>query len=269
MRLGDWLLAATSRLSEAGIESSSLEAQVLAAHAFDVDRAWILAHPEAMVGPRLDALLNRRLTHEPLAYIQGWREFYGRRFIVRPGVLIPRQDTEILVEAALERMPHGARVLDIGVGSGAIALTLARERPDCTLVATDVSQVALETARENAGVLHANVCIVEGDLFPSSEPPFDVIVSNPPYVSETDEIGPDVRYEPALALFAGVDGLGVYRRLAEETPGRLVEGGHLLLEVGAGRAAQVRSMFESAGWSHEVTRRDLAGHERVVVFRCP
>lgn len=269
MRLGDWLRVAAARLEDVGIESGALEAQILAAHALAVDRTWVLAHPEAQVDASLEGLLSRRLSFEPLAYILGWREFYGRRFVVRPGVLVPRQETEILVEAALERMTAAARVLDIGVGSGAVAVTLTLERPGCKVFATDVSPVALETARENAAALHAHVCICEADLFPADEPPFDVIVSNPPYVAEGDEIGPDVRHEPALALFAGVDGLDIYRRLATETPGRLVEGGHLLLEVGAGQAPSVIEVFGGMGWAHVETRLDLAGHERVVDFRWP
>ena len=267
MRLGDWLGHASARLGDAGIASAALEAQVLAAHVLDVDRSWVLAHPEAEAPlSSLDALLNRRLTHEPLAYILGWREFYGRRFVVRPGILVPRQETEVLVEAALARLSPGARVLDIGVGSGAIGITIALERPDCNVFGTDVSQVALETARENAGLLHANVCTMEADLFPPGEPPFEVIVSNPPYVADGDEVGPDVRHEPALALFAGQDGLDVYRRLATETPGRLVEGGHLLLEVGAGQAESVRQVFAESGWVFLEGRQDMAGHERILAF---
>lgn len=269
MKLGEWLSLARARLTAAGVEAAALEAQVLAAHALGVERTWVLAHPETPVeGRGLEVLLSRRLAREPLAYILGWREFYGRPFSVRPGVLIPRQETELLVELALELMPDGARVLDIGVGSGAIAITIALERPDGTVVATDISDAALEIARGNAHALHANVSIVKGDLFPPlAELPFDLIVSNPPYVAEGDAIGADVRHEPAEALFAGQDGLDVYRRLAVEGRKHLATGGALLLEVGAGQARQVREVFEAAGWTHKETRSDLGGQERVVWFQ--
>lgn len=269
--LGDWLRRATELLERAGIASPKLEAQILAAHGLGQDRTWVLAHPEHVGTAPLDALLERRLSHEPLAYIVGWREFYGRRFAVRPGVLIPRQETEVLVEAALDRIPSDStqRVLDIGVGSGAIAITIALERPIARVVGVDVSPEALAVAASNASALGAMVEIIEADLFPPGTAKFDLIVSNPPYVARGDAIGEGVAFEPELALYGGDDGLAVFRRLAAEAPARLAPEGWLLVEIGAGQEHEVESIFTGTGWETQDARRDLDGHLRVLGFRRP
>lgn len=269
--LGDWLRRAAELLDQAGIASPKLEAQVLAAHGLGQDRTWVLSHPEHVVTAPLDDLLRRRLDHEPLAYILAWREFYGRRFAVRPGVLIPRQETEVLVEVALDRIPTGAsqRILDIGVGSGAIAITIALERPNTRVVGVDVSPEALAVAASNASALGAAVELVEADLFPPGPTQFDLIVSNPPYVARGDAIGEGVAFEPELALYGGGDGLEVFRRLATEAPARLASGGTLLVEIGAGQAHAVESIFQDGGWETQDARRDLDGHLRVLVFQKP
>lgn len=261
-----WLAEAKSRLEDAGVEDATLEAQVLAAHGFNQTRSWVLVHGSEPVHKDLEQLLRRRLAHEPLAYITGGREFFGREFIVGPGVLVPRQDTEALVEAALEQRAH--RILDIGTGSGCIAVTLSLERPDWEVFACDVSREALSIAEENAQRLGATVSFVMSDLVASfGETEFDLIVSNPPYVRLDENLPRDVaQFEPASALFAGSDGLDIYRRLATEVPRVLSEGGLLVVEIGDGMGLEVREVFELAGWSFEFSRRDLAGRERVLSF---
>ncbi len=273
--LGEWVRAAAARLAEAGIESAHLEAQVLAATALQRPRAWIVAHPEqAIAEGALETLLARRLSREPLAYIVGWREFYGREFLVSPAVLIPRQETETLVEAALETLPSlggaGLRVLDVGTGSGCVALTLAIERPDCEVVALDLSTDAAEIARQNAAKLGVmSVEFVVGDLFePLAARRFDLIVTNPPYVSTSDELPPEVfEFEPPQALFSGPTGLEFFERLALEAPSHLVPGGVLLTEIGDGQAERVSALFEEKGWNKVVRQRDLSGTVRVLGFR--
>jgi release factor glutamine methyltransferase len=281
MTVSEWIRNATLRLEAAGVESPRLEAQVLAGHVLLADRAWLVAHDDALF-PDLagETLLHRRENREPLAYIVGGREFYGRWFRVRPGVLIPRQDTEILVEVALEAIDaleerrdpddfDALRILDIGVGSGAIAVTLKLERPETDVMAVDVSLAAISTARENAELLEANVEISASDLFGKLEEyRFDLVVSNPPYIAESETLSPEVaEHEPSMALFSGPTGLEIYRRLANEAKGRLTDSGSLIVEVGHTQAAAVKALFEEAGWTHLLTKQDLAGIDRVLAFR--
>ncbi len=272
MRLDEWLRHATTRLDLAGVDSPRLEAQVLAAHVLRVERAWLLAHPDHDF-PELagEGLLQRREGQEPLAYITGYREFYGRSFGVDPSVLIPRHETEELLEAALSSLPVGrqGRVLDLGTGSGILATTLKLERPELDVVAVDVSPEALATASANARFLNANVRFVLSDGFGALlGESFDLIVSNPPYIGDAETLPREVReHEPAGALFSGPTGLEFYARLANETAAYLEDGGLLLLEVGHRQAAEVIALFEGAGWRHETTRQDLSGIERVLGFR--
>lgn len=270
MNVGEWIRSATARLQALGIDSPKLEAEVLAAHVLRVERVWLIAHPEAEF-PELagEGLLQRREQREPLAYIVGWREFYGRRFSVRPGVLVPRQDTEILVEAAL-RLAQKGPVLDIGTGSGCIAITVKLEKPSLSVTAIDLSEEALEVARSNSEALSAEVQYVLSDLFDQLDLShrFEVIATNPPYIAETETLMPEVaRHEPRGALFSGPTGLEFYERLAAEAADHLVEGGYLAMEVGYTQAAEVRKIFEDKGWRHQETIKDLAGHERVVIVR--
>lgn len=271
MNVRDWIRSAAARLEALGVESPKLEAEVLAAHVLGVERVWLIAHPDAEF-PDLagEGLLQRREAREPLAYIVGWREFYGRRFQVRPGVLIPRQDTEILVETALRLAVNGP-VLDIGTGSGCIAITLKLEKPALEVVALDLSERALEVARSNAEALQADVQFVQSDLFDLydlSDKRFELIATNPPYIAETETLAPEVKdHEPKEALFSGPTGLEFYERLAIEAPNHLKAGGALAMEVGYTQAAAVQKIFEDRGWRHEETLPDLAGHDRVVVVR--
>jgi release factor glutamine methyltransferase len=268
--VGEWLKLAEARLNAAGIESGRTESHTLAAHILGVDRAWLLAHPEAEF-PDLagEKLLERRESREPLAYLLGKREFYGRDFLVRPGVLIPRHETETLVEAALADLPQGASVLDLGTGSGCIGITLKLERPDLNVTLSDVSEVALRVAAHNADLLGANVRLVRSDGFAELlGEAFDRVVSNPPYIGEGEHLMPEVAdHEPAEALYSGPTGLEFYERLAAEGASYLLDGGQILLEVGYQQAGAVRELFEAQGWRHLKTIKDLSGVERVVAFQ--
>ncbi len=269
MRLDEWLRQAEQHLTAKGIESARLEAQMLGAHALRVDRTWLLAHPDhdfsELAG---EHLLQRRLAHEPLSYITGWREFYGRRFSVRPGVLIPRHETEVLVDAALEIGGSSAalKVLDIGTGSGCLAATLKLERPSWTVLAGDFSMEALHIASENCDQLGANVQLVRCDAFSGfARTAFNLIVTNPPYVAVDDDLPDEIKsWEPHLALFAEEDGYAFYRRLSQEAHAVLKPGGTMVLELGQGQLQRVREIFESKGWEFAKSWRDLSGLERVL-----
>ena len=286
MRLDEWLRNATTRLDLAGVDSPRLEAAVLAAHVLRVDRAWLLAHPEHEFNDLAgETLLQRREAGEPLAYLTGYREFYNRPFGVDPSVLIPRQETEELVEEALQAPlalsplereesvwgvgGRAVRLLDLGTGSGILAVTLKLERPAWRVTAVDVSPEALATASANARFHGADVRFLLSDGFEALlGESFDLIVSNPPYIGDDEPLPRDVRdWEPGGALFSGPTGLEFYARLANEAPAHLEDGGLLLVEVGHTQAEAVRALFEGAGWNHEGTRRDLSGVERVLAFR--
>lgn len=273
MTLSEWLRQATAALAEAGIESPALESQVLAAHVLQVDRTQVLVHGEWLVPAELDALLERRLGREPLAYLTGVREFFGLRFIVGPGVLIPRQETETLVEAALELdLMAPAKVLDIGTGSGCVAISIAFERPDWQVSAVDVSAAAAGYATRNAEALGTHLEVIEGDVFSGvlASRRFDLIVSNPPYVGTGDPLPPEIQlHEPPQALYAGDDGLDFYQRLAREGLAWLEPGGWMLLEVGDSQADAVQHLFAQAGWRIHPARSDLSGIARVVRAQGP
>lgn len=250
MRLDSWISQAAFKLEAAGVESARLEAQLLAAHFLGRDRTWVLTHPETEV-PETIETLSRRLAREPLAYILGYREFYGRLFCVQAGVLIPRQETEAVIEAVLElTLPIDAKALDIGTGSGCLAATLALERPGWNVTATDISAQALEVAATNAAILGARVRLLQGDLFaPVQGETFDIIVSNPPYVAEGTALMPEVvEYEPKQALFAGASGNEFYARLAQEAARYLRPGGFLVMEMGDTSAAPVERILMEEGW---------------------
>lgn len=266
MTIAEWIRHAESRLQAAGIDSPRLEAQVLAAHVLRVDRSWLLAHPEREFNDLAgETLVQRRERHEPLAYITGTREFFGRPFRVTPAVLIPRHETETLIETAISG--PATTVLDIGTGSGCIAITLKLERPEWDVTAIDVSPAALGVAQENAATLNANVRFALSDGFTELlGEAFDLIVSNPPYIGRTEPLPRDVaEHEPALALFSGETGLEFYERLAREAPDHLNDGGRLMMEVGYQQAQAVRELFERHGWHHIETVPDLTGVDRVVV----
>ena len=273
---------------------TNIDAELLLAKALDETRLDLYKEYQKMVEPaeraRFRALVERRSRHEPVAYITGRREFYGLSFEVTPAVLIPRPETEHLVEAALEEVKRlgpreepPVRVLDLCTGSGNVGVAIAANAASATVCATDSSEAALEVARRNAERLGASgrISFCRGDLFdalPPDEPPYDILVSNPPYIppSDRESLMDDVRlHEPAEALFdtkspAG-DGLGFYRALAAGARERLRAGGLLAVEVGGGgpvgQAAAVREVFAVAGHALERSIKDYGGIERVLAFR--
>lgn len=269
-------------LAARGIESSRLDAEVLIAHALGLARLDLYLRFDQPLADdelaRIRALVERRRKFEPVAYIVGVREFYGRAFAVDRRVLIPRPETEGLIEAALALLPPPAagaspRALDIGTGSGIIAVTLAGERPDITVDAVDLSPAAAEAARANIA-RHAvadRVRVYEGSLYkPVGDARYHLIASNPPYIdtAEVDTLMPDVsQYEPRLALDGGPDGATVLRPLIHGARARLVEGGALVVEIGYGQGDLVRSIAREAGFTHVEVRPDLARIERVLVAR--
>ncbi len=255
-------------ITASGSTTPRLDTELLLAHALGVDRTALFLDPEREVGGAAarafrDLVRRRSVERAPVAYLLGHRGFRRLDLAVDPRVLIPRPETELLVEVALE-LPHGARVLDVGTGSGAVALALKDERPDLEVAATDFSAAALAVARANAQRLALDVAFVEGDLLGGEQA--EAILSNPPYVADGDPLPPDVaQHEPAVALRAGPDGLEVIRRLV---PAAAASGAALLaLEVGAGQAPAVAALAREAGFAGVETRGDLAGIDRVVVAR--
>jgi len=247
------------------------ETQTLLQHALNVNRAYLLAHPEqeldAAQTAAYRALLQRRLAGEPIAYILGEREFFGLKFKVSLATLIPRPETELLVYLALRHLPQGGRVLDLGSGSGAIALSIVHARPDAEVTVVDASIEALAVARENARRLNiVNTRFVQSDWFARlAGERFDLIVSNPPYIADGDAhlAQGDLRYEPRSALASGADGLDDLRRIIGGANAHLTTGGWLLLEHGYDQAAAVRDLLLSAGLDGVFSATDLAGIERV------
>ena len=276
MTISEWVLYAKLRLEAAAVDSASLEAQLLAAHVLMVPRIWLMAHPEEPF-PDLagESVLSRRLNHEPLAYILGKREFFGRTFRVGPGVLIPRQETEILVETVLEwirpRANRHLRVLDMGTGSGCIAITLKLELAALLVFASDVSIEALSVAQDNARDLVAEIEFLRSDGFEAMNGRrFDAIVTNPPYIGFAEPLAPELtQFEPHQALFSGPTGLEFYERLSNEASGFLDAQGLIMMEVGYTQAEAVANIFKCQGWRHLKTVNDLAGVPRVVVCAPP
>ncbi|MCI0440107.1 MAG: peptide chain release factor N(5)-glutamine methyltransferase [Chloroflexi bacterium] len=278
MKLREAFVSAAERLAQGGIAEPSLEAEVLLRHVLGLDRASFFASLEEPLDSnakaRLDVLVERRLRREPLAYITGSREFFGLDFAVNPSVLIPRQETELLVEKAIEfassREWQGPlTVADVGTGSGAIAIAIAHNVPNAIVYATDISASALEVAdanRRRHGVAE-RVRLLEGDLLAPLSEAVDMLVSNPPYI-ETGEIArlsPEVRAEPALALDAGADGLDVVRRLFEQAPGYMRAGGCILVEIAPEQLEAVTKLALDAFPSARASfAKDLLGLPRVV-----
>lgn len=255
------------------------EAELLLAHVLGRPVGWLFAHGddtlEAVRRGAFEALLARRLAGEPVAYLLGTRGFWRFDLEVTPDTLIPRPETERLVELALERLPGNAacRVLDLGTGSGAIALSIAFERPLAAVTATDASEPALDVARRNAARLGLrNVRFAHGDWYAAVDgEPYDAILSNPPYVAEGDphlQQG-DLRFEPLTALACGDDGLAAIRIIAEGAPSRLRAGGWLMIEHGFDQGAAVRGLLHAAGFADVATAQDLEHRDRVTLGRRP
>lgn len=270
-RARDQLIAAGIDAGEAG-----LDAELLARHVLGWDRATLIANDVDAAPAGFDtayaAVIARRLGREPVAYIIGRQEFWGRDFLVRPGVLIPRPETELIVEEALQwarGRPDPLHIADLGTGSGCLAITLALELPSATVEATDVSADALATARENADRLQATITFHHGSMLAGIEPPVDLIVSNPPYIARADFDGlqPEVRrYEPAAALLAGEDGLDGVRLVADAAGAILDERGALIMEIGFGQAEPAARIVADSGRLRVLRiRTDLQGIARTLV----
>jgi release factor glutamine methyltransferase len=268
--LRDALDSAVVALQAAGVDTPRLDAEVLLAHVLGVDRAHLVIDSDrAVEGGSVrafqDAVRRRAIAREPVAYITGVRGFRRLDLHVDGRVLIPRPETETLVEAALE-LPRGARVVDVGTGSGAVALALKDERPDLDVVVTEASAAALAVARANAAELGLDVAFVEGDLLDGVAGAVDAVVSNPPYVEDGAPLMPEIaRHEPAAALYAGADGLAVIRRLAAQAGASAAA--FVALEVGLGQAEAVEAILRAEGFAATERRPDLAGVARVVVGR--
>jgi release factor glutamine methyltransferase len=273
--LREELAAAAGSLAEVGVDTPRLDAELLLAYVLGVDRAQLVIRSEeeasADLRTRYLALLTRRVKREPIAYILRKRDFRRLTFLVDPRVLIPRPETELLVEVGLT-LPHGARVIDVGTGSGAIALALKDERPDLDVVGVDVSAGALSVARMNASRLRQEVTLIASDLLEPLEADApaleaDAVLANLPYIAADELLDPEVAwYEPSGALLAGDDGLDLIRRLLEQVGSR--ERVRLIaLEVGAGQAQAVAALVGEAGFGQIERMHDLARHERVVVGR--
>ena len=260
-----------------GIETPRLDADLLLAHALSTTRIQLVVDAKRPLDAdelaRFRELVKRRRLREPVAYILGSREFYGRAFRVDARVLVPRPDTETLVEVALDRTREIAlamRALDLCTGSGCVAISLARERPTSQVLGTDISLDALAVARDNALRLGAyNLAFCAGDLFESIDPNarFDVVTANPPYVvsNEIDSLQPEICcHEPRLALDGGEDGMAILRRIVAGAPAHLTPAGVLAVEVGAGSAPAVAQLFAQAGFEQIAVVRDYARIERVV-----
>lgn len=262
-------------LARAGALIDAAESRLLLAHALGKPPAWLYAHADevadAGLAERFEDLVAARAAGQPVAYLIGRRSFWTLDLAVTPATLIPRPETELLVELALVRLPSGSvgRVADLGTGSGAIALAIARERPDLAVVATDASSAAVAVARGNAAAnaLH-NVEFREGSWFePLAGERFDLIASNPPYIAEGDPHLVSLQHEPALALTSGADGLEAIREIIAAAPSHLQAGGWLLLEHGWDQGRAVRALMESADFAEVDTVRDLEGRDRVTQGR--
>jgi release factor glutamine methyltransferase len=267
----DALDSAVIAISAAGSDTPRLDAELLLAGALGVDRAALVMDPAREVaGPAArafrDLVRRRSAAREPVAYLLGTKGFRHLELEVDRRVLVPRPETELLVEVALD-LPAGTRVLDVGTGSGAVALALKHERPDLHVTGSDVSDDALEVARSNARRLGLAVSFTRADLLEGA-PEAGAILSNPPYVADADRalLAPEItRHEPELALFAGADGLDVVRRLAAQAGAS--PAGFVAVEIGSGQAPSVAALLRDAGFPATEARRDLAGIERVVIGR--
>lgn len=270
------MAAATARLRAAGVPDPARDARILLAHAASVDAARItLIAPEEIapeIGERYEHLIALRAVRVPVSQLVGAREFYGRRFAISRDVLDPRPETETLIEAALAA-PYG-RVLDLGLGSGCILVTLLAERPDAQGVGVDLSEAACLQASANA-VSHRvaeRACILQSDWFARVEGRFDLIVANPPYLAQTEmvDIAPELAlHEPAMALTDGADGLSAYRIVATQAQGYLTARGRVLMELGWRQGDDVIEIFRGAGWGDVAILPDMGGRDRVLCAQNP
>jgi release factor glutamine methyltransferase len=272
------LAGATAALAGSGPQRARLEAGSLLSHVMNRDRTFILAHPEDVLDSdllaRFQALVVRRAVGEPLQYLTGHQEFFKLDFAVTPDVLIPRPESEAIVEVALELLPRDrpSRFADVGTGSGCLAISILHELPNASGIAIDVSPAALDIARGNAqrhGVIN-RLQLIESDLFSAVAPgeQFDLIVSNPPYVpdGDIDSLQREVKYEPRSALAGGSDGLDVIRCLLREAPARIQTRGHLVFEFGFGQEGLLLNLIDRQAWNLIEVRKDLQRIPRTIVL---
>jgi release factor glutamine methyltransferase len=265
LKLHTALHNAIAQLEAAGIRSPQSDAQWLLVSALNATRA-VLLEPNRQLDPRelecFQAWVGRRVAREPLQWILGDTEFYGLRLHVQAGVLIPRPETERLVELALERLPQSGRVVDVGCGSGAIGLALKAERPQLEVWATDINPTAVALTRHNAQTLGLEIRVLQTSLLSGLEGKFSAIISNPPYLPNNDPLEPEVQLEPSEALFSGADGLDLARALVQAAPDWLVPNGWLMLELDPRNAPVLARQMQ--GWRTELAS-DLSGRERFVL----
>jgi release factor glutamine methyltransferase len=279
--VGRALVAATQRLEEARCDTASLDAQVILAHIMDKERGWLFAHyDQALTQEEADSfaeLVARRAAAEPVAYLVGHREFYGLDLIVDDRVLIPRPETELLVDAVLDhidsRTNQNVRMVDVGTGSGAVAVAVAANCPSVQIYAADLSLSALEVAKQNVARhdSRGQITLLQSDLLDALPKPVDIIAANLPYITSGDYLNlmADVRdYEPRLALEAGPEGLDLIERLLDQAPGHLYPGGVLFLEIGASQGTGVLQLVERMlpQAQHIGLRQDYHGYDRLVVI---
>ena len=272
----DVMRDAALRLQAAGVEGAWRDTRLLLAHALGIEPIDVIMREMEDVEPvgltAFEAAVQRREAGEPVSRIRGWREFYGRRFRVTPDVLDPRPETELLVDVAIARLPRDGRVLDLGVGSGCILLSVLAERSDASGVGVDISAAALEVARVNASVLGVAVRaeMIEGGWDVALPGRFDLLLSNPPYIPAAEMAGlarEVVNHDPHLALTPGGDGLDPYRTILARVPDLLAPGGWIGFEFGLGQAPAVSDLMEGAGLEVVEAMRDLAGIERAAFGR--
>ena len=246
-----------------------LEARILMAHALQCSRVQLVIRENDVLSAEqvnnISGLLLRRMQGEPIAYLTGEREFFGLSLKVTPDVLIPRPETELLVELAMEKLPQAGRVADLGTGSGAVAIALAHARRDAQVIATDISDEALSVARDNAEHHRVKIQFMRSDWFGMLDGVFDLVVSNPPYIAASDAhlSQGDLRFEPVSALTDHANGMTALSAIIDGAPAHMKSGGWLLLEHGYDQAASVRERFEGSAWTDIGSWRDLAGIERV------
>jgi len=246
-----------------------LEAQVLLAHALKCTRVQVVIRSKDELQPQqvteISALFMRRMQGEPIAYLTGEREFHGLRFEITADVLIPRHETELLVDLAADKLPKGGTALDLGTGSGAIAVALAHARRDSQVTATDISEAALAIARKNAAAHAVGMQFIQGDWFDQVEGQFDLVISNPPYIAASDPhlLQGDLRFEPRTALTDEANGMMHIGSIIDGAASHLKPGGWLLLEHGYDQSVAVRALLQKAGWQQIQSWPDLAGIERV------
>jgi release factor glutamine methyltransferase len=266
-RLLDWT---RGHFEKKEVDAPRLTAELLLGHVLKIDRVGLYSDIDRPLNKdelsTYRALIQRRMAGEPTQYLTGYKEFYGRKFAVDQRVLIPRPETELLIDAVLATLPEKARVIDLCTGSGCIAATIAHEKPDAAVFATDISEDACAVARENFERLKANVTLIKGDLFAGVEGNFDLIVSNPPYVKTGDlaTLQREVQREPKTALDGGADGLDLIRRIATDA---LRRGGTLALEIGDEQGAAVKEILTRAGYLDVRIEKDLARLDRLAIAK--